>query len=378
MLISAGVFQFVYLADFGLAGYIFIQSYSLSKLFAKAFHRNTELTYELDLHNKNLEITVQQRTAEINIQKEELIKQAEYLKETNILISEKNEELHQQNEEITAQKEEIEHQKMVLNSQHERIQSGIKYAGTIQNAILPLKSRIEKYFNTFILFKPKDVVSGDFYWYAHLPARYDLSEKFFFAVSDCTGHGVPGAFMSMIGTRLLSEIVNERKITSPNEILSELNNGIIKSLQQRKSGNHDGMDVCLCRLEPDLNNNEYILTFSGAKRPLYIYYSDKKEFERIPGVRKSIGGKETKNAEMYSNVVRNLKKGDILYLTTDGYADQNNSEREKFGILKFEILLKELSDKDFAIQEIMLEAMLTEHQGTESQRDDITVWVLKI
>ncbi len=375
---GAGIIQSIYLADFGLAVYIFAQSYVLSKLFSKAFNENIEITEKLDFQNKNLEKIVQTRTSEINQQKEELKSQAENLKETNILVSEKNEELNQQNEEINAQKEVLEKQKDILSQQHERIQSSIKYAGTIQNAILPSKAAIDQYFDSFIIFKPKDVVSGDFYWFAHLPQKGELGEKYFFATVDCTGHGVPGAFMSMIGSRLLNEIVNEKKITNPAEILTALDAGVIKSLKQDKSDNNDGMDVCLCRIEKDEEKKEAKITFSGARRPLYFYNPFDKSVSKLVGDRKSIGGISSRNTEQFTNTEKILPKDTILYLTTDGYIDQNNEFRERFGSQKLELLFQEIADKDFETQHYLLETIMSEYMKNAAQRDDITILGIRI
>ena len=126
-----------------------------------------------------------------------------------------------------------------MNLQNKKINSSIQYAQNIQQAILPLENNIGKYFDHFIIYKPKDIVSGDFYWYT------ELENRVYLASVDCTGHGVPGAFMSMIGSRLLNEIVIEKEITDPAKILALLNSKIIEALRQNETENADGMDVCL-------------------------------------------------------------------------------------------------------------------------------------
>ncbi len=158
----------------------------------------------------------------------------------------------------------------------------------------------------FVIYKPKDIVSGDFYWFAH------LEDKIFIATVDCTGHGVPGAFMSMIGSSsLLNEIVNVEKISNPAEILKKLDNDIRIALKQEKTGNSDGMDLALCMLEPSENFSTKI-TFSGAKRP--FYYVQDGVFKEIKGVNKAIGGKHKKPDSKFKSEEVVLKSGSIFYL----------------------------------------------------------------
>jgi len=174
--------------------------------------------------------------------------------------------------EITKLKEaeqEISEQRDELGRQNEAIKDSIRYGLTIQQAMLPTRQALDRFADNFVLFKPKDIVSGDFYWYARLERREGFCEKHFIAAIDCTGHGVPGAFMSMIGNRLLNEIVNERKTTDPAEVLDLLDQGVVKALKQETSENSDGMDVCLCRVDR-LDDGGSKVFFSGAKRNLVV------------------------------------------------------------------------------------------------------------
>ncbi len=260
--------------------------------------------------------------------------------------------------------------------QNKAIKSSINYAKTIQNAILPFKTSIDEYLETFILYRPKDIVSGDFYWFTHVPEKNGYSAKTFIAAIDCTGHGVPGAFMSMIGTQLLNKIVNEDKITNPAKILSLLNDGVITSLKQKETNNSDGMDVCFCRIEQAEKTK---LIFSGAKRDLTYYNADKDCLELIKGERKSIGGVESKRSEAeFKNIELNLSKGDILYLTTDGFVDQNNIERKRIGHKGLIKILEENLEKPLNVQKEILEKALDKWQKGTKQRDDITVVGIKI
>ncbi len=162
---------------------------------------------------------------------------------------------------IRTQKNKIEEQRDILDLQNQKINASIQYAQNIQRAILPVKNQIKNLFESFIIYKPKDIVSGDFYWFAK------LKDKAFLAAVDCTGHGVPGAFMSMIGNSLLNEIVLEKKVVEPAKILSLLNEKIVESLRQEETENNDGMDVCFISI--DLKTKE--ITFSGAKTT-FIYF----------------------------------------------------------------------------------------------------------
>jgi len=297
------------------------------------------------------------------------------IKESEII--ERNEELLQTNEEINSQKEILDKQKGQLEVEHKSTQDSIRYAQTIQSAILPLKENMDKVIQSFVLFRPKDIVSGDFYWFTNLPAIEGYSEKTFIAAVDCTGHGVPGAFMSMIGSRLLNAIVNEQKITSPAEILTRLDKGVVKSLKQGQTDNNDGMDICLCMIEKQENGGSKV-TFTGAKRPLYVYSKKEDSFSILKGDRKSIGGaKATLNTVKFTNQEVLLSKGDLLYLTTDGYADQNDLSRKKIGSVMMENLLNTIKTKPLNAQQKHLEDFLDKHQEGTTQRDDITLIGLK-
>ena len=256
-----------------------------------------------------------------------------------------------------------------IKQQHSQIKSSVNYARTIQNSILPSQKELDKLFNNFILYRPKDIVSGDFYWLS------EVGNMIFVAVVDCTGHGVPGAFMSMIGSRLLSEIVNEKKIRETDEILEALNIGVKKALHQEQTDNTDGMDVCLCKIEKNELGAE--ISFTGAKNPLFIYQNDKSDLIRIRGDKKAIGGNHFQKMS-FTQTKLSLKKGDMIYLTTDGFVDQNNEIRKKITTPKLMTLLNQIQEKPLPVQKEILENELTTWQGKEEQRDDITILGIKI
>jgi ligand-binding sensor domain-containing protein/serine phosphatase RsbU (regulator of sigma subunit) len=284
-----------------------------------------------------------------------------------------NKELEHRNIEIQQQAEEIIASNQALEFEQEQTMSSIRYAKTIQNSILPSIEQIQKIFECFIIYRPRDIVSGDFYWFAEI-TNHSFS-GICLAVVDCTGHGVPGAFMSMIGSRLLSEIILERKVTNPAAILSELDSNIRLALRQEHTDNDDGMDICLCCI--DFMPNEIIrVIFSGAKRPLYFFCSQTQELSVYKGTRRPIGGKFSQETA-FMNIELNLKKNDILYLTTDGLIDQNSLNRKKFGTTKLVNFLASCAHLSMNDQKIAIENVLDSYQGNESQRDDITIMGLK-
>ena len=280
------------------------------------------------------------------------------IKEAELEILEKNEELEQQKEKI--------------EFQNQQIHSSINYAQTIQASILPYKTEMDKHFDSFVVFLPKDVVSGDFYWFTHI----NEENKTFVAAVDCTGHGVPGAFMSMIASRLLNEIVNEKKIYAPKDILSLMDSGVIKALRQKTSSNNDGLDMSLSLIERI--DNECKISYGGAKRPLFLS-KDNQDIKKIKGTRRSIGGvKRIKNKAEFETKQFTLSKGDTFYLTSDGYSDQNDPQRKRYGSPSFIKLLNRIKDLSMEKQKEQMEIELFKHMKDAEQRDDITVIGIRV
>lgn len=262
-----------------------------------------------------------------------------------------------------------------LEREREHTMGSIRYAQTIQNAILPLKEHMDKLFDSFVIFRPKDIVSGDFYWFSHV-RKNGYDDKVFVAVVDCTGHGVPGAFMSLIGNRLLNEIVNEKKCYDPSEILTILDHEVKKTLKQRETQNDDGMDVCLCKLEKTAENKAKI-TFSGAKRPLFCYKQSDGDIVTIKGVRRPIGGKYDFPVKFENSGII-LESDDIMFLSSDGIIDQNNTDRKKFGTKRLIELLRKNAPFSMDEQKDSIESAFNEFVKTEPQRDDITLFAIRI
>ncbi len=302
---------------------------------------------------------------------------SEALSLKNAQIEAQSDELKTANHELTAQRDQLREKNEKIETQNEYITDSIKYATRIQFAVLPSKKELNKFFETFILFKPKDIVSGDFYWYLNVASKNNEPEKVFFAVVDCTGHGVPGALMSMIGNRLLSEIVAEEKIYNPADILKYINFNIVKLLSIDNEIFSDGMDAAICLIEK--NGESYKATFSGAKRPLAVYNSETKKIDRYKGTNRSVGGyTKIKHDENFENLYFDLKKDDMIYMFTDGFIDQNNSSRKRYGTENFLNLLSKIAHSDVKIQHEILEKELKSWQGSEQQRDDITVMGIKL
>lgn len=266
---------------------------------------------------------------------------------------------------IEERTKEISHKNIVLEHQKKEIEDSINYAQRIQEAILPLDEEIKRWIpKSFVLFRPKDIVSGDFYWFL------ERDRKLVFICADCTGHGVPGAFMSMIGSDRLNNIVSENKITSPGVILSELNRAIKKSLKQdgQKNSTRDGMDASVCTIDLDTKTMKY----AGANRPLWIVNA-LGEFEEIKATKVAVAG-FTPDDQVYEEHEIPLTKGLKFYMTTDGYADQfGGLKNKKYKVKNMKMLITNNAKVDFEEQKIKLEQELLSWMGDYEQVDDVCV-----
>lgn len=256
-----------------------------------------------------------------------------------------------------------------LAQKNKDITSSIQYAKRIQLAILPPLEQIFKHFpHSFLVYKPKDIVSGDFYWFGIKDGKKII------AAVDCTGHGVPGAFMSMIGHNLLNQIISENGITAPDQILNALHHGVQAALKQGTNvvDTSDGMDVALCTI--DTVKNE--LQFAGAYRPLYIV--NKNKFERIEADKSPIGGSQLDAERKFTSHIIKIKKGDTIYMTSDGYADQFGGKKgKKFMVKRFHEMLLSIQDQSMIEQGKMLETTFETWKGGYQQIDDILVIGIK-
>ena len=270
---------------------------------------------------------------------------------------------------LNKQKLEIERQKKIVEEKNREINDSINYALRIQTASIPKASELNSFFKSYdFFFKPKDVVSGDFYW-AEKTSEFSL-----IAIGDCTGHGVPGAITSMIGRMLLNEIFNVKKIFAPSEVLTELNRLVKLTLRQdSESRTNDGMDIAFCLINYQTNEMHY----SGANRPLYIINSEG-DFKEYKATKMSIGG-QVELIQAYDLHKIKLNKGDTLVLSTDGYADQFGGLKEKKITTKaFKNLLS--ANYQLPVNELKqtIESNFNNWKGNHEQTDDILVFILRI
>ncbi len=264
--------------------------------------------------------------------------------------------------EVVEQKEEIERQKLSLTD-------SILYAKRIQNAILPTTSQMKAALGEhFLMYWPKDIVSGDFYWMSQ------KKDKVYVTAVDCTGHGVPGAFMSMIGSSLLNKIVNENDITEPAEVLNRMKAGVINALikEGQEEATNDGMDMSFVKL--DFKKKK--LEFAGANNPLYIVRDGEMIIHK--GDKQPVGS-FVKDDQPFTNHEVKLKSGDMIYIFSDGYQDQfGGPKRTKFMVGKFKKLLAEIGDMSVETQEKVLTDRYNDWKGEISQVDDIVIIGIRI
>jgi serine phosphatase RsbU (regulator of sigma subunit)/ligand-binding sensor domain-containing protein len=282
-------------------------------------------------------------------------------------VRERTHELEVANTEIEAQRDFARYQRDQIAQQQKSIMDSINYAQTIQNSLLPssqiLKTQLPEH---FILYKPRDIVSGDFYWFSETKSHY------YVAAADCTGHGVPGAFMSMLGMALMNEIVNKHSDIDPDSLLNELRSQIIETLHQKgdPSAAKDGIDMVVCKID---SQNSRML-FAGANNPLYLvrdkeltaYKTDKMPVS-IHLIMKPFTAYEI-----------DLKPGDAVYLFSDGYVDQfGGPHGKKFKYQAFKRLLVSISDKEMHKQGLQLDREFEQWKGDLGQVDDVVVIGLK-
>lgn len=332
---------------------------------------------------KDLENSVRIRTEELSLQKQELIQineqlnqqteelkvQGDSLREINSVLNDQAKQLRFKSEMLLATNEEI-------KSKNKLVTESIRYAKRIQDSILPSAQHLDGLFmEYFILYKPRDIVSGDFYWFAQ-PTEDEWGrpvEDIIIAAVDCTGHGVPGAFMSIIGNTQLNQIVHSKGILKPGDILTELNNGIINALSAQESSSDfsdDGMDISICTINPSTG----IVHFGSAMQKIY-FVSAKKGLTVIEGDIFSIG-------ELFSIIKRptfatatmEYEAGDMIYLFSDGITDQfGGKKREKFQESRFRELIESIHTLPAQRQKDIIYQTFEDWKSNESQLDDVMV-----
>jgi serine phosphatase RsbU (regulator of sigma subunit) len=336
-------------------------SASMAKIFSQ---RNIEFE---SLKNKKRALEILIANKELSFQIVENEKRAAELIISSRELSFQNEEKEKRAAEFTVvnnQKAEMERSKLLVEEKNRDITDSINYAKLIQQAKLPKKETIYASLpGCFVLFHPKDIVSGDFYFF------HKKNNFIFIGVADCTGHGVPGAFMSMIGSEKLTEAIAHTSDTS--EILKYLNKGIKNSLQQSDSAgsSRDGMDIAMCRI--DMENGT--VKYAGANRPLWVIRKGNSTVEEIKGTKTAIAGFTGDDQDFQSHEVK-LVAGDTFYLTTDGYADQFGGQKgKKIMTRKLKEILIDIQVKPMPDQMNYLENFMENWKTGQEQVDDILI-----
>jgi serine phosphatase RsbU (regulator of sigma subunit) len=316
-----------------------------------------------------------------------VLRTAKIRKQMNTMLVHKNTEINQQKEEIQtqndmllSQKEEImayaenmEKANFHISNQNEKlerinhnIKSSINYASKIQNAMLPENSRFSQFFaDHFIVFKPRDIVSGDFYYVK------EVNDYIIFAVGDCTGHGVPGAFVSMLAISLLNELILRREINQAAQLLDVMRDEIKKSLNQKgeQGETKDGLDIALCVI----NKSSLQLQYAGAHNSAYVFRQSDGGFENFEFKpdKQPIG---INRLELpFTNTDFQAQKGDRIYLFSDGFLDQFNDKSEKYKISRFRNFLTHIQAKPFTEHKSIFDQEFESWKGSTEQIDDVTV-----
>lgn len=285
--------------------------------------------------------------------------------DTNKEIIIKNEQIEERNIELKDLYDDLVKQKDIIEIKNEEIFASIRYAERIQSAFLPKNlNEISSIKESFVYFKPKDIVSGDFYWWA------ETHENVFICTADCTGHGVPGAMLSMLGMVALNDAVKVLGIKDLDLILEYTDNYLVEHIKKDKSSLRDGIELSMVKY----SKSDDRVFISGAKRPILIFSDGEllvfKPSRRFIGER-NVGNKEFQNIEVQKN------KGAQIYLFSDGYPDQANEKRKKIGIKRFRELVANFGEKAMSEQKEILAKYFEDHIGSEDQRDDVTVLGIK-
>ncbi|MEN8203967.1 MAG: SpoIIE family protein phosphatase [Bacteroidota bacterium] len=326
-----------------------------------SYNNNLKRSRKLTRALEERRILLVNQSSELKEKNNEILRANEELTVLNEAISKQNEQILEANEELTVLNEAISRQK-------NEILDSITYAKKIQAALLPPEQYFHEILNdVFILFKPRDIVSGDFFWIKH------VNQYVILAAADCTGHGVPGAFMSLLGISFLNEIVLRREITQANQVLNELRKQIRNSLRQHGQAEEskDGIDMAVCVI--DEKNNA--LQYSGANNPLYLI-RDKNgapELTEFKADRMPLGYYPGR-FNTFTNKDIPLEYGDVFYLFSDGFVDQKGGKNnKKFMSKNFKDLLIEIHQEPMREQKNILDKTITDWMGDNSQIDDILV-----
>lgn len=329
----------------------------------EGFKRTTDFSNQVGMGNFNYNY---EALSDEDVLGHALLKMRDDLAENERILEQK---VIERTEEVVRQKEEIEKQRQKLEELYKDVTDSIRYAKRLQDSILPPDGTIRRMLpNSFVLFKPKDIVSGDFYWF------HEQKNQVLFAAVDCTGHGVPGAFMSLVGANALNQAVKEHDLAQPAQILEDLNKISSEAMNKGAENNtvRDGMDLALCSIDKE----NRALEFAGANNPLYIIRNQ--QIIQIKPDKFAIGAFEP-GTKKYTNHKVKLEKDDLIYIFSDGYADQFGGVKgKKFMYKQFKDLLLSISTLPVQEQRLKLEATIEKWKGTFEQVDDILVIGVKV
>jgi serine phosphatase RsbU (regulator of sigma subunit) len=326
-----------------------------------SYYYNLKRSRKLTVALEERRIILENQSTELKVKNEKIISANEELTVLNEAISKQNEKILESNEELKVLNE-------AISKQKNEILDSITYAKKIQAAMLPPEQYFHEILNdAFVLFKPRDIVSGDFFWIKH------VNQYVILVAADCTGHGVPGAFLSMLGMSYLNEIVHGREVTQANQVLNELRRQIRNSLRQHGDAEEskDGIDMALCVID----EKNRALQFSGANNPLYLirHNNGSPELTEYKADKMPLGYYQG-SFKTFTNQDIKLEYGDVIYMFSDGFVDQKGGkDNKKFLSRKFKNLLLKIHQDPMRDQKKILEKTLADWMGNNSQIDDILV-----
>lgn len=323
------------------------------------------LFLSISMANKYRELQREKEAAQALVLKQ-LEEQNEFIENQNVLLE----------SQVIERTKEIEEQKEELKEKNDDILASIQYAERIQKAVLPSMKKFKALLpNSFVLFKPRDIVSGDFFWIEEIISSDKSKKLIVYATGDCTGHGVPGALVHIVGQNFLRLGKFTEGVNSPAEALDFLNQGIKETFSSKYKDEtiRDGMDIALCAIDFETN----MLTFSGAKNPVWIIRNN--EILEFKGDKKPIGSYDDVDVSLFTNQEIELQKDDVIYTFSDGYPDQFGGPKgKKFMYGKFKKLLLEIHKKKLDDQHNILDQRYTEWRGKHEQIDDVIVIGVRI
>ncbi|MTI21026.1 tetratricopeptide repeat protein, partial [Fulvivirga sp. RKSG066] len=329
---------------------------------------NLETAYELEKKASEIEtLKVESRLQQLEIKNDRIIISAIIIVSVigiglTVVIYRENKVIKKNEHQLNIQKRHLEKKNKIIEQRNRTVTESIDYAKSVQQSLQDFKLPIDKASRSFVFYKPKDIVSGDFYWYA------DKGDVDIIAAADCTGHGVAGAFMTVVGMTALENIVGREDVTAPSEILKQLNESMSIALQRSNKDVADhGLDIGLCTVD----HKAHTVTFAGANRPLF--YITEGDLKQIKGTKRNIGDGIDTHLN-YKETVINFKPGDVFYLTTDGYVDQfGGALDKKFMLRRFRQLLLAAYSKPFAEQQQIVASEFEKWKKDQEQTDDVLV-----